>query len=237
MRRAAWPAFPDKKGGLQSRPPVDYLTGKGQRPNGDGGHQAGDRDTGRDGDHHGAGRDRHGCRGGGRDGHRGDDSRGAGRRDEDRDGGSPDGDRGDHQDGDNRDGDRGDRRDDGTRGGVREGGPSCNVPWDGAYPCTSLHDGRCRCGPPGSRASRPCGRHDPRPRASRQRHVARPALHPQKRTWSYRPRPGPAAADESSLRSWQNSLRVGGHPLRAALPHISRIASPKERSKAKYFYS
>lgn len=241
MCRAAWPAFPDKKGGLQSRPPADSLTGKRQCPSGDGDRQADDRaagrrDAGRGGDHHGAGRVRHGCRGAGRDGHRGDDSPGAGRRGEDRDGGNPDEDRGDHRDGDSRDGGQDGRRGDGTRGEVREGAPFYSVPWDGACPCTSLHGGRCRCGPPGSRAIRPCGPHDPRPRASRQRHAARPVLHPQKRTWPYRPRPGPAATDESSLRSWQNSLRVGDCPLRADLPHISRIAFPTERSKAKYFY-
>ena len=169
MCRAAWPAFPDKKGGLQSRPPLDSLTGKRQCPSGDGDRQADDRaagrrDAGRGGDHHGAGRDRHGCRGAGRDGHRGDDSPGAGRRGEDRDGGNPDEDRGGHRDGDSRDGGQDGRRGDGTRGEVREGAPFCSVPWDGACPCTSLHGGRCRCGPPGSRAIRPCDPHDPRPR-------------------------------------------------------------------------
>ena len=211
MCRAAWPAFPDKKGGLQSRPPADSLTGKRQCPSGDGDRQADDRaagrrDAGRGGDHHGAGRVRHGCRGGGRDGHRGDDSPGAGRRGEDRGGdhhgagrvrhgcrgGGRDGHRGDDspgagrrgedRDGGNPDEDQDGRRGDGTRGEVREGAPFCSVPWDGACPCTSLHGGRCRCGPPGSRAIRPCDPHDPRPRAPRQRHAARPVLHPQKRT-------------------------------------------------------
>lgn len=144
MCRAAWPAFPDKKGGLQSRPPADSLTGKRLCPSGDGDRQADDRaagrrDAGRGGDHHGAGRVRHGCRGGGRDGHRGDDSPGAGRRGEDRDGGNPDEDRGGHRDGDSRDGGQDGRRGDGTRGEVQEGAPFCSVPWDGACPCTKRH--------------------------------------------------------------------------------------------------